>query len=70
MSSAETRDMTTKEREEGKSTMRHCLTAVWRAMRWLATLTAVCQMLFDLIKEVRNTVQNQRRADMRGNYIL
>ena len=50
--------------------MRACLAAVWMAMRWLAAFTAVCQMLFDLIKEVRNAVQNQRRADMRGNYIL
>lgn len=50
--------------------MRACLAAVWRVMRWLAALTAVCQMLFDLIKEVRNVVQDQRRADMRGNYIL
>ena len=50
--------------------MRACLAAVWRVMRWLAALTAVCQMLFDLIKEVHNAVQNQRRADMRGNSIL
>lgn len=49
--------------------MRACLAAVWRVMRWLAALTAVCQMLFDLIKEVRNAVQDQRRVDMRGNYI-
>ena len=47
--------------------MRACLAAAWRVMRWLAALTAVCQMLFDLIKEVRNAVQNQRRAGMRGN---
>ena len=50
--------------------MRACLAAVWRVMRWLAAFTAFCQMLFDLIKEVRNAVQNQHRADMRGNYIL
>ena len=50
--------------EEGRIAMRACLAAVWRVMRWLAAFTAFCQMLFDLIKEVRNTVQNQRRADM------
>ena len=50
--------------------MRACLAAVWRVMRWLAALTAVCQMLFDLIKEARNAVQNHRRADMRGNRLF
>ena len=50
--------------------MRTCLAAAWRAVRWLAALTAVCQVLFDLTKEVHNAVQNRRRADMRGNSIL
>ena len=36
-------------------------------MRWLAALTAFCQMLFDFIKEVRKTVQNQHHADKCGN---
>ena len=50
--------------------MRACLAAVWRAMRWLATLTAVCQMLFDLIKEVYDAAPGHRRAGMRGTELF
>ena len=50
--------------------MKAWLAAVWGVMRWLAAFTAGCQMLFDLIKEVRNAVQNHRRADMRGNRLF
>lgn len=56
--------------EERRIAVRGYLTAVWRAMRWLAALMAFCQMLFDFIKEVRNTVQNQHRAGMRGNRLF
>ena len=50
--------------------MKVCLTAVWRAMRCLAALTAFCQMLFDFIKEVYNALQNQHRTGMCGNRLF
>ena len=47
--------------------MRGYLTAVWRAMRYMAVLAAFCQVLLDFIKEIRNVVQDKHRADMCGN---
>lgn len=47
--------------------MRGYLTAVWRAMRYMAVLAAFCQVLLDFIKEVCNAVRDQHRAGMRGN---
>ena len=44
--------------------MRGYLTAVWRAMRYMAVF---CQVLLDFIKEIRNVVQDKHRADMCGN---
>lgn len=56
-----------KQSEERRSAVRSYLTAVWRAVRQLAAFTAFCQMMFDFIKEVRKTIQNQHRAGMCGN---
>ena len=45
--------------------MKVCLTAVWRVMRWLAALTAFCQMLFDFIKEVYDLIRCERIKSIR-----
>ena len=55
---------------EGRIAMRHCLTAVWRAIHRLAALMALCRLLIDLVRELRNAVQNHRRAGMRGNELF
>ena len=50
--------------------MRHCLTAAWRAMRWLTAFVARCQLLIDLTKEVYDAAPGHRRAGMRGTELF